>query len=58
MAYKDTYRAYVRNWDGTETEWTGLRKTQAIWRYHWIDRNQRKLFPRLDQFGWQREWQA
>lgn len=58
MAYKDTYCAYVRNFDGTETVWEGLRKTQALWRYHWIDRNQRKLFPRLCQFGWRRETQA
>lgn len=50
-----TYMAWIRLTDGTRTEWTGLRKTQALWRYHWVDRNQHKLFPRLDEFGWRVE---
>ena len=58
MAYTGTYCAYVKNADGTKTEWTGLRKTQAQWRYHWLNRNVEKLFPRYDEFGWRREWQA
>ena len=58
MAYKDTYCAYVRNSDGTETVWEGLRKTQALWRYHWIRRNYHTQFNRAREFGWRREWQA
>jgi hypothetical protein len=45
------YRAWVRRYDGTETEWTGLRKTQAIWRYHWLNRNYRTEFK---SWGWEK----
>lgn len=62
MAYLDTYTAYVRYTDGTESAWNGLRRTQAQWRYHWIRRNtnyknefQGKQFK---EFGWKREFQA
>lgn len=34
-----TYMAWIRLHDGTRQEWTGLRKTQAKWRYHWAGRN-------------------
>ncbi len=62
MTYLDTYRAYVRFTDGSEFSWSGLRKTQAKWRYHWINRTigrdcrfQGKTFK---EFGWGREFQA
>ena len=62
MTYLSTYRAYVCFTDGSETQWTGHRKTQAQWRYNWIRRNtnyknefQGKQFK---EFGWKREFQA
>lgn len=58
MAYTGKYIAYVQLSDGSRAEWKGLRKAQAQWRYHWIDRNQSKLYPRLKEFGWQREWES
>lgn len=62
MAYLDTYCAYVRFADGTRQEWTGLRKTQAQWRYHWINRTvqYRNRFGEREyiEFGWRREWQG
>ena len=57
MSYTGTYRAYAKAFDGTVTEWTGLRKTQAIWRYNWINRNV-AAFPDCDEFGWKREFKA
>ena len=51
-----TYWAYVRFKNGKpDIAWRGLRKTQAKWRYDWIDRNQHKLFPDLCEFGWKSE---
>lgn len=62
MPYLSTYRAYVRFTDGSRHEWTGLRKTQAKWRYHWIQRNtdHRNEFQgkQFAEFGWEREFQA
>lgn len=62
MPYLSTYRAYIRFTDGTESAWNGLRKTQAQWRYHWIQRNTdyRNEFQgkEFSEFGWKREFQA
>lgn len=62
MAYLNTYRAYITYTDGTESEWNGLRKAQAEWRYHWIKRttNCHCVFngKQFKAFGWQREFQA
>lgn len=60
MPYLDTYCAYVRFADGTCKEWTGLRKAQAKWRYHWINRTvqYRNRFGEREyiEFGWKREF--
>lgn len=62
MPYLSTYCAYIRFTDGSRHEWTGLRKTQARWRYYWIDRNLSRdaIFQgkQFDEFGWKREFQA
>lgn len=62
MAYTGTYRAFIKYIDGTKTEWTGLRKTQAKWRFHWIDRTLARgaayKDKPFDEFGWEREWAA
>jgi hypothetical protein len=51
-----TYCAYVRFKDGSpDIAWRGLRKTQAQWRYHWLNRNVEKLYPRYCEFGWKAE---
>jgi hypothetical protein len=54
-----TYQAYVEvvTDDGTQrTEWTGLRRDQARWRYHWIKRSWwRGEIKRLKTFGWREE---
>lgn len=55
MAYTGTYRAYRKSYDGTTVEWTGLRKTQAKWRYHWLRRLRDET---LEEYGWEREWVA
>ena len=56
MPYLPTYRAFVKHHNSTEIqEWTGLRKTQAMWRYHWLARNYRENFK---EWGWGREWEA
>jgi hypothetical protein len=48
-----TYYAWIRSFDGTETKWTGLRRTQALWRYHWLTRNWRELDAK--EWGWRLE---
>jgi hypothetical protein len=48
-----TYVAYSAAYDGTRQEWRGLRKTQAVWRYHWLARNTRTLD--LQEYGWSTE---
>jgi hypothetical protein len=59
MAYKDTYRAFVRFGNGKpDQEWKGLRKAQAQWRYNWIRRNWYTLFGEYREYGWQREWEG
>ena len=62
MPYKETYCAFVRFADGSETVWGGLRKTQAQWRYHWINRavQYRNRYGEREyiEFGWKREFQA
>lgn len=62
MAYTGNYIAFIKYTDGTRHEWTGLRKTQAQWRYHWIDRTlaREAIFQgkQFEEFGWQREWRA
>ena len=62
MTYTGNYIAFIKYTDGTRHEWTGLRKTQAQWRYHWIQRNTdyRNEFQgkQFNEFGWQREWRA
>lgn len=62
MPYLNTYRAYVRFTDGSETAWDGLRKAQAQWRYYWIRRNidYRNEFQgkQFKEFGWTRNWIA
>ena len=47
-----TYRAYAKYDDGTKREWKGLRKSQAVWRYHWLDRCYRN---ELREYGWAKE---
>jgi hypothetical protein len=60
MAYKDTYRAYAKDHNGTITQWNGLRKSQAVWRYHWIRRNSvhGAAYANVKEYGWQRENQV
>lgn len=62
MPYKETYCAFVRFADGSETVWTGLRKAQAQWRYHWIKRTTNYHHTlngkQFKEFGWKREFQA
>ncbi len=59
MAYTGTYRAYAKAFDGTLTEWTGLRQAQALWRYNWIARQARRgLLAWPKEYGWEREWKA
>ena len=61
MAYTGTYMAYVKYFDGTKTEWRGLRNSQAKWRYNWIQRNtnwqNEFMGKQFDEFGFCREWQ-
>lgn len=45
-----TYRAWVIRYDGSQEEWTGLRKTQAIWRYHWLGRQRDET---IHEYGWE-----
>lgn len=56
MPYLDTYRAYCVEYDGTRHEWTGLRRAQAKWRYHWLAKG-KNHGKRLKEWGWQRDWQ-
>ena len=49
------YMAWVRYADGTEQQWTGLRKGQARWRYHWIRRNWWDNFRDAKGWGWRLE---
>ena len=49
------YMAWIRYADGTEQQWTGLRKTQAQWRYHWIRRNWWNSFRDAKGWGWRLE---
>lgn len=59
MAYKSTYRAFVRFGNGKpDQEWSGLSKGQAKWRYHWIKRHYWDLFRDFREYGWQREWES
>lgn len=48
-----TYMAWIRLQDGTRKEWTGLRETQAKWRYHWAGRNWHE--HRAKAWGWRAE---
>ena len=45
-----TYTAYYITDSGERVEWTGLRRTQAIWRDNWMTRNSGRL--RLKRWGW------
>ena len=49
------YMAWITYADGTEQQWTGLRKTQAQWRYHWIRRNWWNSFRDAKGWGWRLE---
>lgn len=49
------YMAWVTYADGTEQQWTGLRKGQAQWRYHWIRRNWWNSFRDAKGWGWRLE---
>lgn len=60
MSYTGNYQAWIKFFDGTKKTWGGLRKTQAQWRYNWINRNcnyknefDGKTFV---EFGWKREF--
>ena len=44
------YTAYYVPFGGERVEYRRLRKTQAIWRYHWLTRNSRRLD--LCAWGW------
>ena len=58
--YTGNYIAFIKYTDGTIHEWKGLRKKQAQWRYHWIDRNlsRNAIFQgkQFNEFGWKREF--
>jgi hypothetical protein len=45
-----THLTYYVTFSGDRHVYRGLRKTQAIWRYHWLNRNSRKLD--LREWGW------
>lgn len=47
-----TYRAWAISHDGVRYDWTGLRRTQAVWRDRWCQRN--SLHLNLKQWGWER----
>jgi hypothetical protein len=47
------YTAWAIDADGNKTEYTGLTKGRALWRYHWFRRLHYSL--RLKQFGWRIE---
>lgn len=47
------YKAWLKLHDGTMQEWTGLRQTQAQWRYHWIRRTWHE--HRAKEWGWRAE---
>ena len=47
-----TYRAWAIDADGVRQDWADLRRTQAVWRDHWCQRNALRL--RLRQWGWER----
>jgi hypothetical protein len=51
------YMAWVRYADGSWEQWTGLRKTQAQWRYNWIRRRTAwgSEFYHAKQWGWRLE---
>jgi hypothetical protein len=42
--------AYYVTFSGERVEYRGLRKKQAVWRYHWLDRRSRSLD--ICGFGW------
>jgi len=44
------YMAYYVTFSGERVEYRGLRKKQAVWRYHWLDRRSRSLD--ICGFGW------
>lgn len=44
------YTAYYVTFSGERVEYRGLRKKQAVWRYHWLDRHSRALD--ICGFGW------
>ncbi len=48
---EETYTAYGLGFDGKHHEWRGLRKTQAIWRYHWLSKGRNHGFD-LKEWGW------
>ena len=47
------YKAWLKTSDGTVYQWTGLRKTQALWRYNWIRRTWHE--HRAKEWGWRAE---
>jgi hypothetical protein len=54
------WEAWVQTADGEMQRWTGLRKTQAQWRYHWIRRRTgwRGEFCDAKQWGWREHYDA
>ena len=61
MPYLNTYSVFARfHGDKPTMQWEGLRKSQALWRYNWINRQQliNPELSRLRAFGWQRDTQA
>ena len=51
-----TYTTYAKYHDTSKSqEWTGLRKTQAMWRYHWLARQARRTMDWPREYGWNRE---
>jgi len=48
------YRAFVRFTDGTEQEWTGLRRKQATWRFHWVSRNSMSFGKQVASYSWEK----
>lgn len=47
-----TYRAFVTKGNEPDQEWTGLTRSQAQWRYHWIKRNWYSLFGGYREYGY------
>lgn len=51
MENNETCTAYAIGFDGHRHEWKGLRKTQALWRYHWLGRGKNHGLN-LKEWGW------